>query len=138
MTTTAVVILNYNGENYLKQFLPAVLKFSAEAEIIVAENKSTDASLEILARDFPQVTIIELSENHGYAGGYNKAIEQIDSEYIVLLNSDIEVTRNWLVPMIDFLDRNPDYAACQPKIKDYNHKERGKCRQKYCCFASPI
>lgn len=122
MTPTAVVILNYNGENYLKKFLPSVIQNSAGAEIIVADNKSTDDSLNVLANDFPGIKTIILQENYGYAGGYNKAIQEIDSEYVVLLNSDVEVTPGWLSPMIEFLNNHPDYAACQPKVKDYNSK----------------
>ena len=96
MTNTAVVILNYNGANYLQQFLPSVIAYSGDAQIIVADNKSTDNSLELLHHQFPGVTLIELDQNYGYAGGYNKALAQIDSTYVVLLNSDVEVTENWL------------------------------------------
>lgn len=124
MTKTAVVILNYNGANYLRKFLPSVIEFSGDSTIIVADNKSTDNSIAVLTKEFPQVRILPLEENYGFAGGYNEALEQIESEYIVLLNSDVEVTPRWLVPMVSFLDENPDYAGCQPKIKDYHDQSK--------------
>lgn len=124
MAKTAVVILNYNGEDYLRKFLPSVIACSEDAEIIVADNKSTDDSISILNQEFPQVKIILLDKNYGYAGGYNKALEQVTSEYVALLNSDVEVTEGWLSTLIKFLGENPSYAACQPKIKDYNHRAK--------------
>ncbi len=124
MTPTAVVILNYNGEDYLRRFLPSVLTHSGNAEIIVADNQSNDRSVEVLTNEFPTVRIIQLDKNHGYAGGYNHAIAKVSAEYIVLLNSDVEVTEGWLSPLVTFLDQNPAYAACQPKIKDYNDPAR--------------
>ena len=124
MTNTAVVILNFNGEDYLKNFLPSVLQYSGNAEIIVADNKSTDNSIKILKEEFPSVRLIELAENYGFAGGYNKALEQVNSEFLILLNSDVEVTENWLTPMIKFLNDNPSYAACQPKVKDHKKPEK--------------
>ncbi|GAB4242329.1 MAG: glycosyltransferase family 2 protein [Ekhidna sp.] len=122
MSATAVVILNYNGATFLKQFLPAVLCYSGDAKIVVADNASTDNSVQLLENDFPEITLLKLSENYGYAGGYNEALKQIQSDYYVLLNSDIEVTHDWLTPLITFLDDNPTYAACQPKIKDFQHR----------------
>jgi len=122
MAQTSIVILNYNGEDYLKKFLPSVIKYSENAEIVVADNKSADNSIEVLKNQFLTVKIIALDQNYGYAGGYNKAIQKIESDYVVLLNSDIEVTEGWLYPLISFLDKSPSYAACQPKIKDFNQK----------------
>ncbi|SNT29497.1 hypothetical protein SAMN05421640_3253 [Ekhidna lutea] len=122
MATTAVVILNYNGKDYLEKFLPTVINHSTEAEIIVADNASTDDSISFLQSHFPQIKLITLDKNHGYAGGYNEALKQVHADYFLLLNSDVEVTENWLPPLIQFLEENDDYAACQPKIKDYNHK----------------
>ena len=115
MNTVAVVILNYNGSNFLNQFLPTLIKYSGQAEIVVADNKSTDDSLKVL-QSFPSVTTIELPENYGYAGGYNEALKQVDATYYALVNSDIEVTDGWLNPLIQFLDDNTAYAAVQPKI----------------------
>ncbi|MEP1033313.1 glycosyltransferase family 2 protein [Ekhidna sp.] len=122
MAKTAVVILNYNGRAYLEKFLPSVLSHTANADIIVADNASTDDSVEILKTKFPEIKLIILNRNHGYAGGYNEALKHVDAEYFLLLNSDVEVTNKWLLPMENFLDSHPNYAACQPKIKDYSHK----------------
>jgi GT2 family glycosyltransferase len=93
-------------------------------EICVADNGSTDQSVQVLREHFPSVRLILLGENFGYAGGYNRALKQINSEYVVLLNSDVEVTENWLEPMMDYLDVHPEIAACQPKILDYSQRDR--------------
>ncbi len=119
----AVVILNWNGQSFLEQFLPSVVKYSGNARIIVADNNSTDNSIQFLKDNYPAIELIKLDQNFGFAGGYNNALKQIDSEYYILLNSDVEVTENWLMPMIDLLDSDKSIAACQPKIKDYNNKE---------------
>lgn len=124
MTKVAVVILNYNGQAYLEKFLPSVLQHSKEAEVIVADNASTDNSIDFLKTSYPTLRRIELTSNLGFADGYNKALQEVGAEYFVLLNSDIEVTGNWIAPIINFLDNNPAYAACQPKILDYNNKEQ--------------
>jgi GT2 family glycosyltransferase len=118
----AVVILNWNGKSFLEQFLPSITNFSNEADIIVADNNSTDDSVSFLKNDYPSIRIIELDDNYGFAGGYNNALKLVDNEYYVLLNSDVEVTENWLKPMVNLLDDNIDVVACQPKIKDYNNK----------------
>ena len=125
MLKTAVVILNWNGEKYLKQFLPVLIQNTTNhgAEIIVADNASTDGSMELLAKEFSQIRTIVLDKNYGFAGGYNKALAQVDAEYYVLLNSDVEVSENWLDSLIDFLDKNQDVAACQPKIKAFHDKK---------------
>lgn len=124
MKKVSIVILNWNGEELLQKFLPTLIKYSNsdDIEIVVADNNSTDQSVKLLYTTFPDVRIIRLAENHGYAKGYNLALEQIDAEYVVLLNSDVEVTENWLKPIIDFLDQNKDVAAVQPKILAYNKK----------------
>lgn len=124
MTKTAVVILNYNGEDHLKKFLPSVLEHSKLAEIIVADNKSTDSSLAFLKSNFPEVRTITLNDNYGFAGGYNEALKEVEADYFVLLNSDVEVTSHWLEPLVQFLDSNQEYAACQPKVKDFSNKEQ--------------
>lgn len=115
---TAIVILNWNGENMLRRFLPDVLKHSAcdDTAVYVADNASTDHSLDMLAREFPEVKTIVLDANWGFAEGYNKALSQIDAEYYVLLNSDVEVTTGWLEPLTEFMDTHQDVAACQPKL----------------------
>ncbi len=124
MSHTAVVILNYNGEKLLQQFLPSVVQLSHPAEIIVADNGSTDQSLLILARDFPSVRVITLDKNYGFCGGYNRALKQVDADYYVLLNSDVEVTAHWLDSMILLLDQNEKIAAVQPKILSFHQKNK--------------
>jgi GT2 family glycosyltransferase len=124
MSRTAVVILNYNGEKLLQQFLPSVLKFSAEAEIIIADNNSSDHSMEFVRQNFPQIRRIQLDQNYGFCGGYNKALKQVVADYYVLLNSDIEVTPQWLAPMVHLLDHNPSVAAVQPKVLSYHNKNK--------------
>lgn len=123
-TKVAVVILNWNGKSFLEKFLPNVLKYSDDAQIIVADNQSTDDSVEFLKNKYPQVSIIINPSNDGFAQGYNLALKQVNAEYYVLLNSDVEVTENWLHPIIKLMDSNPKIAACQPKILDYNHKTK--------------
>ncbi|MFY7787987.1 MAG: glycosyltransferase family 2 protein [Thermoflexibacteraceae bacterium] len=118
-TKTAVVILNYNGKTLLEKFLPSVLQYSPTATVIVADNGSTDDSLQFLATQYPSVPTIALPENYGFAKGYNKALEQVEADYYILLNSDVEVTANWLLPVEDLLDKNPEIVACQPKIRAY-------------------
>jgi len=126
MNKTAIVILNWNGLDFLKMFLGIVIKNSWDNEtlICVADNGSTDGSTKWVAENFSEVKLILLDKNHGFAGGYNLALSQIDAKYFVLLNSDIEVTENWLHPLISFMDNNPDVASCQPKILSYYQKDR--------------
>ena len=125
----AVVILNWNGEQMLRDFLPSVVEHSTlpasmgEAVVYVADNGSTDGSLKLLAEKFPTVRTIVFEENYGFADGYNKAFEQIDAEYAVLLNSDVEVTPYWLVPLVQYMDEHPQVAACQPKLMAYYAKD---------------
>ena len=118
MNKTAIVILNWNGLDYLRMFLGTVERFSAgiETEIFVADNFSTDGSPEWVAENFKDIRLFRFDRNHGFAGGYNLALDQIDAKYYVLLNSDIEVTEGWLQPLVSFMNRNPDVASCQPKI----------------------
>lgn len=117
MDKTAVVILNWNGVEMLTRFLPQVIDYSRDdAVVYVADNASTDNSLEVLRKHFPEVHLVVLDKNWGFAEGYNRALEQIEAEYYVLLNSDVEVSHHWLTPMIEFMDNHPDVAACQPKL----------------------
>lgn len=118
----AVVILNYNGASMLSRFLPSVLKYSPGAEIVVADNASTDDSVALVKKKFSMVRLIQLDHNYGFADGYNKALAQVDVEYFLLLNSDVEVTEGWLAPMLSFMENNPKAVACQPKILAYNNK----------------
>lgn len=121
----AVVILNWNGQSFLEQFLPSVIEYSmGDAEVIVADNGSTDASIQLLTDKFPQVRLIELPENKGFTGGYNAALKQVDADYYILLNSDIEVSPGWIKPIIQLMESDDSIAACQPKILAYNDKTR--------------
>jgi len=121
MIKTAVVILNWNGIGWLQKFLETAVRFSkrSDTELYLADNGSTDGSAEWVSQNFSDVRIIRFDSNHGFAGGYNLALKQIDARYFILLNSDAEVTEGWLDPMIKHLDQNPDVAACQPKIRSY-------------------
>jgi len=124
-TNTAVIILNWNGIDWLKQFIPILIQNteSTHADLIVADNASSDASLQYLQTNHPQIQLIILEKNFGFAEGYNKAIEQINHPYTILLNSDVEVTEGWVVPLISQLEKNENTAACQPKIKDFYNKD---------------
>jgi GT2 family glycosyltransferase len=122
LESTAVVILNYNGRNWLEKFLPSVIQFSGSAKIIVADNLSTDDSRSFLREKFPAVRLIEIPSNNGFCGGYNYALKQVESKYYVLLNSDVEVTANWIEPSIGLLETDPNIAAVQPKILSYNNR----------------
>lgn len=124
MKKVAVVILNWNGQKLLEQFLPALTAYTAceDVELVVADNGSTDNSLLFLEKAYPQVTRIELDENYGFAEGYNRALKQIRAQYYVLLNSDVMVTKGWLQPMVDYLDEHPEVVAAQPKILAYRDK----------------
>jgi GT2 family glycosyltransferase len=116
----AVVILNYNGKKFLSKFLPIVIERTGnDADIWVADNNSLDGSVEVMRDEFPNVNLIENPYNGGFATGYNLALRQIEADYYVLLNSDIEVTDNWINPVIDLMESDEKIAACQPKILDY-------------------
>lgn len=119
----SVVILNWNGEQTLRQFLPSVLQHTQlpNVEIVVADNGSTDASLKYLHTQ--PVRVIKLDQNYGFAGGYNHAIQQIDTEYTVLLNSDVEVTAHWLDRMLEYMDSHPNVLAMQPKVLSWHSKQ---------------
>jgi GT2 family glycosyltransferase len=120
--STAIVILNWNGELFLKQFLPSVIAFTKNenTRIIVADNASSDASIALLESDFPMVEIITLDKNYGFAGGYNNALKQVEADYYVLLNSDVQVTSGWLTSLEMYMNQNQDVAACQPKIRSFH------------------
>ena len=122
MSRIAVVILNWNGKAFLEKFLPSVTTLSDGADIWVADNGSTDDSIDLLHKQFPTVKILQFDQNYGFTGGYNKALEQIEAEYFVLLNSDIEVTEGWITPLVTFMDANPDVAACAPKLLSYDQR----------------
>lgn len=107
----------------LRRFLPDVVRHSPEADVIVADNGSTDSSLELLHTDFPELRVMAFERNYGFAEGYNKALAEVDTPYTVLLNSDVEVTPHWLGPLIAFMNNNPSAAACQPKLRDYKKRD---------------
>ena len=116
MTKLSIVILNWNGAEMMRRFLPSVLQHSTEAEIVVVDNGSTDDSLQMLSQNFPSVRQVVLDRNYGFADGYNKGLKEIEAEYYLLLNSDVEVRKGWLKPMLAYMDSHPDVAACQPKL----------------------
>ncbi|MFV7235563.1 glycosyltransferase family 2 protein [Flavobacterium sp. ZB4R12] len=119
----AVVILNWNGVQLLEQFLPSIVKYSPEATIYVADNASTDDSISFVLANFPSVKIVKNDINLGFAGGYNEVLKHIDAEIYALVNSDIEVTENWLQPILKTFEKEPETATIQPKILDYKNKE---------------
>ena len=124
MSKVAVVILNFNGEDYLRKFLPFVIKFSKPHEIVVTDNGSTDNSVQVLKKEFPEVSLIEIKQNQGFSAGYNFALSKLKAKYFVLLNSDVEVSEGWLEPMIELMDHQQKVAACQPKILSFHEKEK--------------
>ena len=118
MKKVAIVILNWNGAAMMRRFLPSVIEHSQDvAEIVVADNASSDDSLQLLRDEFPAVRTIVLDKNYGFAEGYNRALKQVDNEYYMLLNSDVEVTEGWLDKLVEFMDAHPEAAACQPKLR---------------------
>ena len=125
MTRVAIVILNWNGQDFLQRFLPKLLEYTPlkEAEIVVADNASTDDSLSFLEENYSNIKLLRLDQNYGFAGGYNKALEHIDVPYFLLLNSDIEVTENWLEPLVLFMDQHKAFAACSPQLLDYYRRD---------------
>ncbi len=123
MGKVTVVILNYNGQQYLEKFLPVIIRYSEGHGIIVVDNASTDQSVKLINERFEGVRLIELPINKGYTGGYNEALKLIDSDYYVLLNSDLQVTENWINPVTQLMDSDSLITACQPKILSYKQKD---------------
>ena len=121
----SIVILNWNGIKHLEQFLPILVNNTlySKVEIVVADNCSTDESVSFVQKNFPSVRIIKNKENYGFAGGYNEALKQVNTEYYVLLNQDVEVSEGWLTPLMEFMDTHPEVAATQPKIKDFTQRD---------------
>lgn len=129
---TAVVILNWNTEGFLREFLPGLLRSCDKvegAEVIVADNASTDGSMEVMKKEFPQVRTLQFEKNLGFTGGYNRAFEELDAsddapEYFLLINSDIEVPEDWLGPLVEWMDRHPDCGACAPKLHSWQERDK--------------
>jgi GT2 family glycosyltransferase len=121
----AIVILNYNGRGFLEKFLPSVLASTyRDREIIVADNGSTDDSVSFMLTKFPEIRLIELDHNFGFAQGYNEALKQVAADYYVLLNSDVQVEPGWIEPMVELMERDPSAGACQPKILSYSRRDQ--------------
>lgn len=122
---TAVVILNYNTRDYLRQFLPGLIASceGLDARVVVADNASTDGSAEMMQAEFPQVPLIRLRENYGFTGGYNRALDGLEADYFVLINSDIEVPAGWLEPLVAWMDTHPSCGACGPKLLSYAQRD---------------
>ena len=117
MSVAKIVILNWNGVDHLRRFLPSVVAAApAGVEVVVADNGSTDGSVAVLGSEFPTVRIVRLDRNYGFAGGYNRALRQVEADYYILLNSDVETPAGWLDPLLDTLERNPDVAVVSPKL----------------------
>lgn len=124
MKRVAIVILNWNGKDHLQTFLPSVIENSSDlADIILVDNGSTDDSVALVKAEFPTVQLIRLDKNYGFTGGYNKALAQLNHEFSVLLNSDVEVSQNWLEPLLHLVDSDQTIAAIQPKILSYKNKK---------------
>ncbi|MBQ2172193.1 MAG: glycosyltransferase family 2 protein [Bacteroidales bacterium] len=122
---TAVVILNYNTRNYLEQFLPGLIASceGLDAGVVVADNASADTSVEFMKTRFPEIPLIELDKNYGFTGGYNRALEQVEADYYVLINSDIEVPQDWLQPLVEWMDSHPECGACGPKLISWHQRD---------------
>jgi GT2 family glycosyltransferase len=121
---TAIIILNWNGIDLLKKFLPTLIAKSKNANIYIADNASTDNSIKFLEDNYTSIKILQNKTNCGFAGGYNLALSNLHEEFFILINSDIEVTDNWISPIIELLKKDKFISACQPKILDYNNKEK--------------
>lgn len=121
----AIVILNWNGRKLLEQYLPSVVQYSQGdgIDVIVADNQSNDDSVRFLQENYPQVQIIQLTENHGFAKGYNLALQQVEADYYILLNSDVEVSPDWIDPMIELMEADSTIAAVQPKVLSWHRKD---------------
>jgi GT2 family glycosyltransferase len=124
MAKVSIVILNFNGRHFLEKFLPSIIKYSGGHEIVVADNNSSDDSISILENSFPDIRLIILDENYGFCGGYNRALAQLNSDFFVIINSDVEVTENWINPVLELFQDDEKIAAVQPKLLDYNFKDK--------------
>lgn len=124
MKNTAVVILNFDGQKWLNKFLPTFIKFSTNADLVVIDNGSNDNSVDFIKKEYPKIKLIQLKENLGFAGGYNEGLKNLNHSYFIIVNSDIEVTENWIEPNIKILESDKNIVAVQPKIKSYYEKNK--------------
>lgn len=125
MSKTKIVILNWNGAQHLRRFLPSVVRsVGADVGVVVADNGSTDGSLALLDAEFPSVEVVRLDRNYGFAEGYNRALQQVEADYLILLNSDVETPAGWVEPLVRCLDEHPEVAACAPKLRFTEHREQ--------------
>ena len=120
----AIVILNYNTCHLLNTYLPSVVKYSKGHRIIFVDNASKDDSVNFVQENYPQIEVIQLEENYGFTGGYNRALKQIDAKYYCLLNTDVEVTQGWIEPIINLMQSDEKIAVCQPKLLSYTEKNK--------------
>lgn len=123
MNELSVALLNYNGKAHLESYLPSVVKYSGPYQVIVIDNGSTDDSVAFLQENYPEIELIQFETNHGFCGGYNLALQLIKTEYVVLLNTDVEVTENWISPVFDYIKEHPEVKAAQPKIMDLKQRD---------------
>ena len=123
---TAIVILNWNGEKFLRQFLHTLVENTNPdlARICIIDNGSTDGSLQFLSENFSQIQLVKLDKNYGFAGGYNRGLKEIEAEYFMLLNSDVEVGKDWIAPLVELMDSDPTIGVCGPKLIDYNNRDK--------------
>ena len=122
MDSTAVVILNYNGIEHLRRFLPSVVKHTPECQLVVVDNKSTDTSVDFVRKSYPEIQVVLLDRNYGFSGGYNRGLQSVRADNYILLNSDVEVTEGWVDHLINYMRTNPEVAVCQPKILSLPNK----------------
>lgn len=122
MASISIVLLNWNGRHFLEKFLPGIVQYSSGCEIVVADNHSSDGSIEYVQKKFPQVRLIQFNENFGFCKGYNKALKQVDADYYILLNTDVEVTPGWIEPVIFLMESDNSIAVCQPKILSWHNR----------------
>ncbi len=126
MYKAAVVLLNWNGRALLEKFLPSVTRYSQNegCVVVLADNGSTDDSLAFASEHYPEVIQVKLDKNYGFTGGYNRALPMVEAEYYILINTDVEVTEDWLDPLLQYMNSNPDAAACMPKLVAYNDNHK--------------
>ena len=123
---TAIVILNWNGEKFIRQFLHTLVENTNPdlARICIIDNGSTDGSLQFLSENFSQIQLVKLDKNYGFAGGYNRGLKEIEAEYFMLLNSDVEVGKDWIAPLVELMDSDSTIGVCGPKLIDYNNRDK--------------